>query len=127
MLLARRRLSKPWHSSDVASGLLFAAGSVQAANAQLNSREGRLSSQLMARLAQHLLLKHPTALKQGWVLEGWPRSLSAALLATFVSAAGSGGSNSSSSGGAEVAGKAGGRRDSTGSLGVKVRRRLLLS
>lgn len=102
-----------------------AAGSVQAANAQLSSREGRLSPQLMARLVQHLLLKHPTALKQGWVLEGWPRSLSVALLATFVSAGGSGGSNGSSPGGPEAAGKAGGRRDSTGGVGAKVRQRLL--
>jgi hypothetical protein len=96
---------------------------VQAANAQLNSREGRLSPQLMARLLQHLLLKHPTALKQGWVLEGWPRNLSAALLATFVSAAGGSGSSSSSSGGAEAAGKAGSRRDSA--AGVKVGRPVL--
>jgi hypothetical protein len=76
----------------------------------------------MARLAQHLLLRHPLALKQGWVLEGWPRSLSAAMLVTSVSAAGSAGSGSSSGGAASEAGvrDKGGKRDGMGSAGAKV-------
>ena len=78
----------------------------------------------MARLAQHLLLRHPLALKQGWVLEGWPRSLSAAMLVTSVGAAGSAGSGSSSSSGgaASEAGvrDKGGKRDGMGSAGAKV-------
>jgi hypothetical protein len=89
----------------------------QLANTQLASREARLSPQLMAKLTQHLLFRHPVAIKQGWVLEGWPRSLSAAMLMTAVSAAGVG--SSSSSGGGEVVSK-GGRRDSTASLSTKV-------
>lgn len=92
------------------------------ANTQLTGREGRLSPQLMARLAQHLLLRQPSAVKQGWVLEGWPRSLSAAVLFTSVGAAGAGGSISSSGGtGSEMGGKEkGARRDSTAGPSVKV-------
>jgi hypothetical protein len=91
------------------------------ADTQLGGREGRLSPQLMARLAQHLLARHPAAGKQGWVLEGWPRSLTAALLLTSV-AAGGGGASSSSSGGAEPSGKekSGMRRDSAAGTGIKV-------
>jgi hypothetical protein len=50
----------------------------QAAAAQLASKEGRLSQALMARLAQHLLSRLPAAAKQGWVLDGWPRTLAGA-------------------------------------------------
>lgn len=96
----------------------------QVADAQLGSREGQLSPQLMARLAQHLLARHPAAAKQGWVLEGWPRSLSAALLLTSVVPGGGGGAaSSSSSGGSEPSGKEKGmRRDSTAGPGIKVGR-----
>lgn len=107
---------------------------MQAANAQLMSGrggDGRLSHQLMARLAQHLLLRHPVAVKQGWVLEGWPRSLPAAgVMTSLVGAAGSstassscaGGSSSDSPGGVATGGGKGGRRESMASAGfVKVR------
>jgi hypothetical protein len=94
---------------------------LQVADTQLGGREGRLSPQLMARLAQHLLARHPAAAKQGWVLEGWPRSLSAAVLFTSVVAGGGGASSSSSGGGSEASGKEKGmRRDSTAGAGVKV-------
>jgi hypothetical protein len=63
---------------------------LQAAHAQLASREGRISQPLLARMAQHLLARHPAAANQGWVMEGWMRSLAAAQLLT-CSTAGSGG------------------------------------
>lgn len=77
----------------------------------------------MAKLAQHLLLRHPTAIKQGWVMEGWPRSLGAALLATAMgpqagnctasgSSAGGAGGVDGSGGGGGGGKERGGRRDS---------------
>lgn len=53
---------------------------LQAANAQLASKEGRISPQIFAKMAQHLLARHPEAANQGWVMEGWPKSLQAARL-----------------------------------------------
>jgi hypothetical protein len=83
---------------------------LQAAHAQLSSREGRISQLLLARMAQHLLARHPAAANQGWVTEGWMRSLTAAQLLT-CSAAGSSGLT--------AADKAANRR--TTGTGVKVR------
>lgn len=96
----------------------FTAFVLQLANQQLASREARLSPQLMAKLTQHLLLRHPTAIKQGWVLEGWPRSLHAAMLMTSVGAAGGFGGEMSAAG--SDAGGKGNRRDSTASSAPKV-------
>lgn len=75
----------------------------------------------MAKLAQHLLARHPLAVKQGWVMDGWPRSLNAACLMTSVGAANSSSSSSmSSSGGGTEGGGKGSRRDSMASAGIKV-------
>jgi hypothetical protein len=109
------------HTSLPTCQLPFILNATQVATSQLSGREGRLSPQLMARLAQHLLLRHPLALKQGWVLEGWPRSLSAAMLVTSVGAAGSGGGSSSGGAASEAGGREkGGKRDGMGSAGAKV-------
>ncbi|KAF8073252.1 Ak7 [Scenedesmus sp. PABB004] len=55
-----------------------ADGDTQKAAAAQLGREGRLSAPLMARLAQQCLARDPAAALQGWVLDGWLRSLAAA-------------------------------------------------
>jgi hypothetical protein len=41
-------------------------------------------------MAQHLLARQPAAANQGWVMEGWMRSLTAAQLLTCSAAVSSG-------------------------------------
>lgn len=60
-------------------------GLMQACNAQLVSKEGRIAPQLMAHILQHLLARDPAAINHGWVLEGWPKNLAAARLMTCSS------------------------------------------
>lgn len=80
---------------------------LQAAHTQLASREGRISQPLLARMAQHLLARQPAAANQGWVMEGWMRSLAAAQLLTC-----------SAAGGMTAAEKAANRRTTGGSVKV---------
>jgi hypothetical protein len=55
------------------------------------------------------------------VLDGWPRSLSAAMLVTSVGASGSGGCSSGGIAASEAGGREkGGKRDGMGSAGAKV-------
>lgn len=98
----------------------------QAAAQQLSGREGRLSPALMASLAQHLLGRHAIAKKQGWVLDGWPRSLQAAA-ALFSAAQGSGlgGISGSSGSGSEAPGARAGRRESVANLAMPGKVRLV--
>jgi hypothetical protein len=112
-------------------GLCVPHACTQAAAQALSARDGRLPHALMARAAQHLLARHPTAAKQGWVLDGWPRSAAAAaaLIAPQQPPQAAGGASSSGGVVPELAGvreraAAGGttpaprRRDSVGNLGA---------
>jgi hypothetical protein len=62
-------------------------------------------------MAQHLLARQPAAANQGWVMEGWLRSLTAAQLLTC----------SAGGGGGLAAGDKAANRRSTGTA-VKVRK-----
>ncbi|WIA29875.1 hypothetical protein OEZ86_012344 [Tetradesmus obliquus] len=84
---------------------LMDAETQKAAHTQLASREGRISQPLLARMAQHLLARQPAAANQGWVMEGWMRSLAAAQLLTC-----------SAAGGMTAAEKAANRRTTGGSV-----------
>lgn len=90
-------LSSPSTAANTVSGFLTAwslrlcrpclsCAALQAAHAQLASKEGRISQQIMSKMAQHIMARHPEAANQGWVMEGWPKSLQAARLFTCISA-----------------------------------------
>jgi len=55
----------------------------------MNGKEGRASARTMARLLQHLLARDPRAVRRGFVLDGWPRSLAQARVAFSPIAVGS--------------------------------------
>lgn len=89
------------------SALCHAAYYPQAAHAQLASKEAKISQQIMAKMAQHLLSLHPEATNQGWIMEGWPKSLQAARLFCSGPAGGDTGKASGDRGARRVTGNVG--------------------